>query len=86
VFLLDIFFPHPSVRYQKQKAKLIAEINKKEKEVHKLPQEEFPKRINEFKKEVNQGVSLDKILPEVFSLIREASLRTLKQRSTCCDC
>ncbi len=78
--LLDIFFPDSSVRYQKQKANVIAEINEKEKETHQLPQEEFSKRINELKKEVEQGTSLDKILPEVFSLTREASLRTLKQR------
>jgi len=80
VSLLDIFFPHPSVRYQKQKEKIIAEINGKEKEIHQLSQEEFPKRINELKKEVEQGSSLDKILPEVFSLTRETSLRTLRQR------
>ena len=78
--LLDIFFPHPSVRYQKQKIKVIAEINEKEKEIHQLPQEEFSKKINELKKEVEQGTSLDEILPEVFSLTRETSLRTLKQR------
>ena len=78
--LLDIFFPDSSIRYQKQKANVIAEINGKEKKIHQLPQEEFSKRINEFKKEVKQGTSLDKILPEVFSLTREASLRTLKQR------
>jgi len=80
MFLLDIFFPDSSVRYQKQKEKVIAEINEKEKEIHQLPQEEFSKRINELKKEVQQGTPLDKILPEVFSLTREASLRTLKQR------
>ena len=80
MFLFDIFFPDSSVRYQKQKAKVIAEINEKEKEIHQLPQEEFSKRINDFKKEVQQGASLDKILVEVFSLTREASLRTLKQR------
>ncbi len=78
--LLDIFFPDSSIRYQKQKANVIAEINEKEKEIHQLSQEEFSKRINELKKEVEQEAFLDKILPEVFSLTREASLRTLKQR------
>ncbi len=80
MFLLDIFFPDSSVRYQKQKVKVITGINEKEKEIHQLPQEEFSKRINELKKEVQQGASLEKILLEVFSLTREASLRTLKQR------
>jgi len=78
--LLDIFFPHFSVRYQKQKANVIAAINEKEKQIHQLPQEEFPKRINALKEKIQQGTSLDEILPEVFSLTREASQRTLKQR------
>lgn len=78
--LLDIFFPHSSVRYQKQKANVIAAINEKEKQIHQLPQEEFPKRINALKEKIQQGTSLDEILPEVFSLTREASQRTLKQR------
>ena len=80
MFLLDIFFPHFSVRYQKQKANVIAAINEKEKQIHQLPQEEFPKRINALKEKIQQGTSLDEILPEVFSLTREASQRTLKQR------
>lgn len=78
--LLDIFFPHFSVRYQKQKANVIAAINEKEKQIHQLPQEEFPKRINALKEKIQQGTFLDEILPEVFSLTREASQRTLKQR------
>ena len=78
--LLDIFFPDSSVRYQKQKSKVIAEINEKEKEVSGLSSEEFPKRIKSLKEQVQQGSSLDSILPEVFALIREASKRTLKQR------
>ncbi|MFA5722155.1 MAG: preprotein translocase subunit SecA [Candidatus Paceibacterota bacterium] len=78
--LLDIFFPDSSVRYQKQKSKIIAEINEKEKEVSGLAPEDFPKRIKSLKEQVQQGSSLDSILPEAFALTREASKRTLKQR------
>ena len=78
--LLDIFFPDSSVRYQKQKSKVIAEINEKEKEVSGLAPEDFPKRIKSLKEQVQQGSSLDSILPEAFALTREASKRTLKQR------
>ncbi|MFA5360538.1 MAG: preprotein translocase subunit SecA [Candidatus Paceibacterota bacterium] len=78
--LLDIFFPDASSRYQKQKSKIIAEINDKEKEISDLAPEEFPKRIKFLKEQVQEGSSLDFILPEVFALVREASLRTLKQR------
>jgi preprotein translocase subunit SecA len=80
VSLLDIFFPDSSVRYQKQKSKIIAEINEKEKEVSGLAPEDFPKRIKSLKEQVQQGSSLDSILPEAFALTREASKRTLKQR------
>jgi preprotein translocase subunit SecA len=78
--LLDIFFPDFSTRYKKQKANIITEINEKEKEIHQLDKEEFHKRINDFRKDVQGGTPLDNILPEVFCLTREASLRTLKQR------
>lgn len=78
--LLDIFFPHSSSYYKKRKSKLILDINEREKEVCKLSKEEFPEKIKELKKKVNEGISLDGILPEVFSLTREVSRRTLKQR------
>ncbi|MDD3488166.1 MAG: preprotein translocase subunit SecA [Candidatus Pacebacteria bacterium] len=78
--LLDIFFPDLSVRYQKQKSKIVAEINEKEKEISNLPQSEFPKRIKFLKEQIQKGENLDAILPEVFALTREASKRTLKQR------
>ena len=78
--LLDIFFPDSSTRYKKQKANVIAEINEKEKEIHKLDKEEFHKRIKDFRKDVQDGTPLDNILSDVFCLTREASLRTLKQR------
>ena len=78
--LLDIFFPDLSVRYQKQKSKIVAGINEKEKEISNLSQSEFPKRIKFLKEQIQKGESLDAILPEVFALTREASKRTLKQR------
>ena len=53
--LLDIFFPDLSVRYQKQKSKIVAEINEKEKEISNLPQSEFPKRIKFLKEQIKQG-------------------------------
>ncbi|MDD5760669.1 MAG: preprotein translocase subunit SecA [Candidatus Pacebacteria bacterium] len=78
--LLDIFFPDASSRYQKQKSKIIAEINDKEKEVFDLAPEEFPKKIKFLKEQVQKNSDLDSILPEVFALVREASRRALKQR------
>ena len=80
MFLFDIFFPDLSLRYQKQKSGIIAEINDKEKEICNLPQAEFPKRIKSLKEQIQKGNGLDSVLSEVFALTREASKRTLKQR------
>ena len=80
MFLFDIFFPDLSLRYQKQKSGIIAEINDKEKEICNLPQAEFPKRIKSLKEQIQKGNGLDSVLSEVFALTRETSKRTLKQR------
>jgi len=80
MFLFDIFFPDLSLRYQKQKSGIIAEINDKEKEICNLSQAEFPKRIKSLKEQIQKGNGLDSVLSEVFALTREASKRTLKQR------
>ena len=40
----------------------------------------FPKKTNEFSEKINNGVSLDQILPEAFALVREASKRVNNER------
>jgi len=74
---LDRFFG-PS--YQKELntlAPLIAGVNARENEVASLSGEELRAETTRLKKVVAEGVSLEDVLVEAFSLVREASKRTL---------
>ncbi len=59
---------------------LVAEINKLEPLMEALSSEELAGRTAFFKKELENGRTLDEILPEAFAVVREASRRTLGQR------
>ncbi len=60
--------------------KITENINTLEKEVEKLEDTEFPKKTNDLKKRLNKGEDINKLLPEAFSLVREASKRTRGER------
>ena len=55
-------------------------INSLENELKKLDDFEFPKKTAELKNRVKNGENIDKLLPEAFSLVREASRRTRGER------
>jgi len=55
-------------------------INSLEEEMTKLDDQSFPKKTNELIDKINNGTSLDDILPEAFALVREASRRTTNER------
>ncbi len=59
---------------------LIIEINNKEKLLSSLKDEEFKEKTNSLKKQVLNGVNIDKLIPESFSLVREAAKRVLGER------
>lgn len=61
-------------------APIIDEINALDSKVKKLKPEDFAKKTKEFKKRIQEGESLDSILPEAFALAREAAFRTTGQR------
>ena len=61
-------------------AKIVSEVNAYEEKVAKLQNEDFPIKTEEFKKRINKGESLDKILPEAFAYVREAAKRTINER------
>jgi preprotein translocase subunit SecA len=50
-----------------------------------LSDDDFPKKTEEFKKKINEGVSLNDILPEAFALVREASKRIINERHFDCQ-
>ncbi len=58
----------------------IQRINEMEEDMKKLSLEDFGRKTDEFKKRLENGETLDDILPEAFALCREAGRRTLNMR------
>ena len=48
--------------------------------MQKLSQNEFPQKTAEFQEKLNQGATLDEVLPEAFALVREAAHRVRNMR------
>ncbi|HEX8932116.1 MAG TPA: preprotein translocase subunit SecA [Patescibacteria group bacterium] len=59
---------------------IISEINAREEKVKKLKDKDFAKLTQDLKGRFQNGQSLDLLLPEAFSLVREAARRTLGLR------
>ncbi|MBR5050558.1 MAG: preprotein translocase subunit SecA, partial [Desulfovibrio sp.] len=79
--LFSKIFGSKNDRYLKKLRPIVRQINALEPEMEALKDEDFPVRMAEYRKQVQEdGRSLDDILPEVFALVREASKRTLGMR------
>ena len=59
---------------------IIEQINNLEESISKLTDSELKNKTVEFKKELEEGKTLDDILPEAFAVVREASKRVLGMR------
>jgi preprotein translocase subunit SecA len=59
---------------------MVADINSHEPAMQKLKSDELAESALIYKKRLNDGATLDDILPEFFALVREASVRSLKMR------
>ena len=59
---------------------IINKINLLEEKTKTLNDEDFPKKTIELKEKIKRGESLDKILPDAFALVREASKRKRNER------
>jgi preprotein translocase subunit SecA len=59
---------------------LVQKINSLEPQIQKLSDQELKDKTQEFKKRIKNGENLNKILPEAFACVREASIRTTGQR------
>ena len=70
-------------RLIKKWSPLVSKINSLEDTMHKLGGEEFKSKTEEFQKRLNEGGSLDDLLPEAFALVREVSSRIRNERH--CD-
>ena len=78
-FLTKIFGSRND-RLLKQYRKTIARINAMEPEFEKLSDEGLRVKTEEFRARVQQGESLDALLPEAFAVVREGSKRVMKMR------
>jgi len=78
-FLTKIFGSRND-RLIKQYRKTVALINGLEADYEALSDEQLRAKTDEFRARVEQGESLDKILPEAFAVVREGSKRVMKMR------
>ena len=60
--------------------RIISKINALEPEIKVLSNERLRDKTDEFKKRLHGGMELDALLPEAFTVVREASVRTLGLR------
>ncbi len=58
----------------------VEEINALEPEFQALSDEAFPAKTDAFRERLEQGETLDDLLPEAFAAVREASVRVLEMR------
>ena len=70
----------PQAATIKRLKKRVVEVNALADQYKKLSDDKLRAKTDEFKKRLGGGESLDKLLPEAFAAVREASTRTLKQR------
>ena len=59
---------------------LVQKINELEKDFINFTPEKFIEKTNQLKKNISEGRKLDDVLPEAFSLVREAAKQTLSER------
>ena len=59
---------------------IVEAVNQREPEVKKLTDAQLQSKTPEFRRQLDAGASLDDLLPDAFAIVREAAVRTLKQR------
>lgn len=70
----------PQASTIKRLRKRVNEVNALADKYKKMSDAQLKKQTDEFKKRLEKGQSLDKLLPEAFATVREAATRTLGQR------
>lgn len=78
--LLKSVFGSRNDRLLKQYRQNVAAINALEKQIEVLTDEALRAKTAEFKQRVQQGETLDTILPEAFAVVREGGRRALQMR------
>ncbi|MBI1952477.1 preprotein translocase subunit SecA [Candidatus Saccharibacteria bacterium] len=70
----------PQAATIKRLRKRVNDVNALAEKYQKMSDKQLKDQTAEFKKRLEKGESLDKLLPDAFAAVREASTRTLKQR------
>ena len=78
--IFNKIFKSYSEKEVKRVMPLVEKINGLEEEISKLTDEQLKNKTVEFKKQLEEGKTLDDILPEAFAVVREASKRVLGLR------
>ncbi len=79
-FLSKKIFGSSNERVIKKILPLVDKVNELEKTYEKLTDEQILNKTKEFRQQVKNGKSLDDIIPDAFSNVREAAKRSLGQR------
>lgn len=69
-----------SARELKKYYKIVSEINALEPTISTLSDEQLTAKTEQFKKRLEQGETIQQIIPEAFAVVREASKRVLNMR------
>ncbi|MEN8169481.1 MAG: preprotein translocase subunit SecA [Pseudomonadota bacterium] len=77
---LSKIFGSRNDRTIKRLRKAVEQINALEPELEKLRDEELRAKSDEFRKRIEEGASLDSLLPEAFATVREGSKRVFGMR------
>ena len=78
--LMKTIFGSSNDRYVKSIGKLVNQINDLESQIQALSDAELQAQTAKFREQLENGKTLDDILPEAFATVREASIRVLGMR------
>ncbi len=78
--ILRTLFGSKNKRELKRMGKLVDKINQLEESLSALSDEALTEKTNEFKQRISDGATVDSLVPEAFSVVREASKRVLGLR------
>ena len=79
-FLKKIVGDTPERAAEKLRGQLVPRVNRLEDSVRALSDDGLRAKTAEFRRRIDDGASLDDLLPEAFAVVREAARRTLGQR------
>jgi preprotein translocase subunit SecA len=78
--ILHKVFGSKNERELKKLHPIVDQINSLEPQIQALSDSELKAKTQIFREQIEQGASLDELLPEAFAVVREASVRTLSMR------